>query len=407
MSSNNGQSPNSCYSLGSGTATGLDADGGLLRDQLRGILEIEQTYRLPAIPCRWGVDTVPGCIPLQEWRRKICQWAFRVIDHFRLDREVVSAGMNIFDRFLLLHKRPALFQVDDNDTCHCPSCKRNVDSRTYQLAAMTAIFLAVKLHLNHGSERRQFKLCTFVELSRGQFHAEDINAMEQLMLRTLQWKTYCPTPATIVSYLLTLIPAVESHTSSTLDAIPTTSLIRTTHYELVIHVLRELSRYLTELATCLGDCCVDFAPSRVAYAALLVSMDLLTHQALPASLREGFFENVRCVCAMDELNPREPIRQLRMILERALWPEMLWDDTELSDSAHPIALARQFGLLDLDRLSRGTHRRQMMEDESQQQGSPSASAPTSKTSQTPPGSPYRDRSVSLEESPVSTMAVTS
>ena len=143
-------------------------------------------------------------VPLEDWRRKICQWAFRVIDHFRLDREIVSTGMNLFDRFLLRHQST---ECDPAAACFCPSCKRSLDSPTYQLAAMTCVFLAVKLHSQNNSHHpatedsssscrggggrrshKQFKLNTFVELSRGQFRAQDICDMEATVLATLRWK---------------------------------------------------------------------------------------------------------------------------------------------------------------------------------------------------------------------------
>ena len=104
----------------------------LVEDQLVALLETEQSYRIRSVPCR--AEPGHSRVPLEEWRRKICQWAFRVIDHFRLDREVVSVGMNIFDRFLAIHD-PQEGLENSNDMqphCMCPSCKRSFDSRTYQ-----------------------------------------------------------------------------------------------------------------------------------------------------------------------------------------------------------------------------------------------------------------------------------
>jgi hypothetical protein len=362
-------------------------DSELVQDQLAALMETEQFYRVRAIPCKAQVGETTGRIPLEDWRRKICQWAFRVIDHFRLDREVVSVGMNIFDRFLVEHETPRRdeFGAYSPPRCCCPSCKRSVDSRTYQLAAMTAIFISVKANANNGAElpsgRKQFKLSTFVELSRGQFQIEDITLMERTVLDTIRWKVSPPTPVTFVSYLLTLMPGRELMPSAA-----------QTHYDLSIHVLRELSRYLTELSACLGESCSYHSPSRVAFAAILVSMDLLTPQALPLQVRDAFRQAVFQVCGMSSHHQYGPIPHLKSALERALWPEMLLDGTDhhSSDAGHPISIARHYGLLDLDRIYRA-----------QRQSTTFSSIPSA--GHTPPGSPKLDqgRSSALEVSPVS------
>jgi len=347
----------------------------LVRDQLVAMLSSEQVYRVSVIPC--SATDRSEAVPLDQWRRKICQWAFRVIDHFRLDRDVVTAGMNIFDRFLVAHV------ADDKAhtfACACPSCKRQVNSHTYQLAAMTSIFMAVKIHAENGSDnntrvhRRQFKLSTFVELSRGQFDESDIYQMEQKVLKTLEWRVNPPTPTFFVAYLLNLMPDRSSVAEDGRSL-----------YEVVIHVVRELSRYITELSTCLGESCSYHASSSVAFAAILTAMDLLTQEALPQSLRDGFRRQVFEVCGIGSHHSFGPIANLQSILQGALWPEMLLDDAnhQPSETGHPISVARHYGLLDLHRI---------MET-------------SSPANVTPPPSPGRlqrcPRRVSLEGSPIS------
>ena len=95
--------------------------------------------------------------------------------------------------------------------CSCPSCKPFVDSEFYQLAAMTCIYLAVKLHIDNGSDaeashRRSFKLHAFCELSRGLFAKEHVIHMEQTVLRALKWQVAnVPTPMTFVNYFLSAV----------------------------------------------------------------------------------------------------------------------------------------------------------------------------------------------------------
>jgi hypothetical protein len=319
-------------------------DSELLREQLLRLLETEQCYTVEHVPCKAVFLPEDDNVPLEEWRRKICQWSFRVIDHFRLDREVVTLGMNIFDRFLVAH--PSTCEEKSRSRlCSCPSCKRSVDSRTYQLAAMTSLYLAIKLHSAGTDEefnrRRRFKLCSFVELSRGQFDSQDLCAMERTILSTLNWKVNSPTPMTFVTYFLNLLMPER-------EAMP---LHARNNYDLVLHVLRELSRYLTELAVCLGSDCTSERQSHVGFAAIMVSMDLLTYQALSASIRDAFTHAVVSTSGWTakELDVCE---NLRSQLQQALWPEMLLDESEQADAGHPISLARDYGLLDIDQIYR-------------------------------------------------------
>lgn len=52
----------------------------LCTDQLHAMLETEHSYTFKPILCL-SRKRPPE---LGEWRRKICQWEFRVVDHFRL-----------------------------------------------------------------------------------------------------------------------------------------------------------------------------------------------------------------------------------------------------------------------------------------------------------------------------------
>lgn len=318
-------------------------DAELALDQLVTLLVVEQSYTVPHIPCLGSHDEADR-VPYGEWRRKICQWSFKVIDHFRLDREVVSCALNIFDRYLALKPKSVSF-----GSCPCPSCQRSVDSRSFQLTAMTSLYLAMKIYSDNSDEYsspyRKLRLSSFVELSRGQFTAEDITHMEQVILRELQWKVHPPTPMTSVSYLLRLMP-------------PTTYVPYGSQksYDLVLHVLHELARYLTELSVCLGNVSTVHTPSQVGYAAILVSMDLLTHAALPQSVKNAFNEAVVASSRSSGgtiLSPHdEAIRRLQERLRSSFWPEMLMDDCESAEMGHPISMARDFGLLDIGYISR-------------------------------------------------------
>jgi hypothetical protein len=334
-------SPVTCEAAHEPSYIRSQADVELVEDQLCVLLEKEIAYTVPYIPCRASIVD-PDRLPYDEWRRKICQWSFKVIDHFRLDREVVSCAMNIFDRYLA--HMPKSFAMD---TCACPACQRSVDSRTFQLTAMTSLYLAMKLNSDNGNNVascRKLRLTSFIELSRGQFSAGDICKMETTILKELRWQVHPTTPMTSVSYLLRLMP-------------PTTSIPWSARksYDLVLHVLHELARYLTELSVCLGSTCSAHTPSQIAYASIMVSMDLLTYRALPLQVRCYFNEAVASLSSRSGgtiLTPQdEIILYLQEKLRQSFWPEMLMDDCESSETGHPISLARDFGLLDISSLS--------------------------------------------------------
>lgn len=94
----------------------------------------------------------------EEWRSKICEWSYQVIDHFDYDREIVAVSLHYLDRYL---------------------CRRSVDKRTFQLVAMTCLYMACKLY----SPRHQpLSMDSLMQLSRGYFTEEHIEAMEGSIL---------------------------------------------------------------------------------------------------------------------------------------------------------------------------------------------------------------------------------
>ena len=324
-------SPSSVFAASHYDHPSLLSERSVVEDQLVAMLRLEQTYQVDRIPCRNHADAYDR--PHDDWRRKICEWSYRVVDHFHIDREVVSVTMNLFDRFLALHR------TNCTSACQCPSCQRSVDSRTFQLAAMTSLYLSIKVHGevvscseddSYMPRRMKMKLVSFVDLSRGQFSEEDLCAMERKILVTLGWKVNPTTSSVVISHLLQLMPFHGGK-----------------YHDLSLVVLHELSRYLSELSVCLPN--MDHLPSEVAYAAVLVSLDMLTSKALPWSVREDFCQAIMKVTGMSPFSRN--VRHLMGRLHECFWPEMLLDDCNV---VHPISMAREAGLLDLQQITRNT-----------------------------------------------------
>ena len=306
-------------------------DFDLSKEQLVTMFAKEEAYHIPLVPCK--ISDGNHWIG-EEWRRKIADWSFRVVDSFALDRSISSLSLHLLDLFVAKYN----FPVMDERPCSCLQCKRSFDSQTFQLASMACLFLAIKVSPECESDsevcrRQTIRIRRFVDFSRGMFSQEDILRMEAKVLRVLEWKVNPPTATSFLPYLLDLLPPTEFlHPQSQ------------AYYPLVKLVLREVSRYLCELSVSRGREVGDAYTSEVAYASILVAMKILTLEALPHSSREyfsnAFFQMSHCRLVM--------IEALKTMFMSMLWPEMLLQDgnAPMHETAHPISLAQYYGLLD-------------------------------------------------------------
>ena len=161
------------------------------------------------------------------WREKICEWCYQVVDHFDFNREVVSVAMNYLDRYL---------------------ATRTVNRRIFQLAAMTALYLAIKLF-----EPGKLKMSSLIDLSRGYFLAEHIVTMEDSMLQSLKWYVHPPTSFAFCRDFMRLVSG---------DIAPRAR-----------HDVNELARFMTELSVC-DYWFIAKKPSSIALAALINAIEL-------------------------------------------------------------------------------------------------------------------------------------
>lgn len=133
---------------------------------------------LSMTPWQNTVLTKKGGTSIDEYcREQICEWTYRVVDYFRIDREVVSVSLNYLDRFL----------------CTC-SCDRSM----FKLAATTTLYMAVKVV----HPQKLGDLGILSDLSRGEFEMKDVADMEEHILEGLRWKLHPPTSAHFVVALL-------------------------------------------------------------------------------------------------------------------------------------------------------------------------------------------------------------
>ena len=117
-------------------------------------------------------------------RAKIVQWTYSLVDYLKFDREVCAISINILDRFM--------------STPHADKAKTSRE--VYQLAAMTSLYTAVKIH-----QPEAIAPSTLAHISRGTYTAKQIEDMETEMLMALSWRVNPPTAQSFVRETLTLI----------------------------------------------------------------------------------------------------------------------------------------------------------------------------------------------------------
>ena len=128
--------------------------------------------------------------------------------------------------------------------------KRTVNDRSFQLVGLTALYLAVKLF----EHRKEFLSClVHPHVSRGQFTAEQVVAMEMELLECLEWYVHPPTPQTFYGDLMYFVYGDNAHR--------------------VDEIIYNVARFLTELAV--GDhWFVIKKPASIAMASIANALEL-------------------------------------------------------------------------------------------------------------------------------------
>ncbi len=225
----------------------------------------ETTYKCsdyldPDYQPQWCVSTssnASSSTMSESWRVKICEWTYNVIDYFNYDRELVFMCMNYLDRYVM--KRPLL------------------DTKTYQLAAVTSLFLVVKTFQPRSSDCL-LNVSSLVKLSQSTFDEESILAMELEMLAVLQWQLFPPTPYTFAKHLSKFLCFDEGYTQQS----------HRSRLE-----IRELTRFFTELSVC-DYFFITYNQSTVAMASLLTAINIFVEdrREISPEVRRTFQERI-------------------------------------------------------------------------------------------------------------------
>mmetsp|Transcript_7495 Transcript_7495/g.14648 ORF Transcript_7495/g.14648 Transcript_7495/m.14648 type:complete len:324 (+) Transcript_7495:156-1127(+) len=166
-----------------------------------------------------------------DCRIKMCEWCYQVVDFCKFRRETVGIGMSYLDRYLCTPKgRSAL-------------CNR----KEYQLAAMTALYIAIKLH-----EPLEMETSLLADLSRGCYTEMEFVRMEETMLQAIKWRVNGPTSLAFVAHFMAFLPS-------------------SVHPD-VAESMMEYARFQTELAIAEQDL-ISVRPSFVGLAALMNAVE--------------------------------------------------------------------------------------------------------------------------------------
>jgi hypothetical protein len=176
----------------SGATSNIDPDDAI--DFLHVMISKEQVYKCRDYLGRRGTkvqldmffELGEECAPLEiediidiTCREKMCEWTYRVCDHFHTNREIVALSFSFLDRFI--------------DRCSC-------DRTAFKLASITTLYMATKVF-----NSKQISISSLAELSRGEFEMSHLAEMERIILEALDWRLNPPTVQSFIGYLLTLL----------------------------------------------------------------------------------------------------------------------------------------------------------------------------------------------------------
>ena len=212
-----------------------------------------------------------------EWRRQIVEWMYILIKYCKLKHEASAAAVYYLDAAVM-----------------CDSSSLVKTPRDYQLCAMTALHLALKVY--DSPTVRVIKLSCLVKLGNGQFTEEDIIQKEYELVRALGWRINPPTANCFLQRYMELLPFLDGDNEcedgvdidlSDDDSVQTSANENDNENDIDIdqlspierrrrdrlRKLEEVASEFIEVATA-RDRFLSVPPSTIAYASMLSAMEL-------------------------------------------------------------------------------------------------------------------------------------
>lgn len=178
-----------------------------------------------------------------------CRRFYELVDHYNFDREVVGIALHYFDRYMAKRANALVREM-------------------YQLAAMSALFLAIKVHgmSEDGSAARNKALS---RLCYGHFEAEQVLATEQDILVALEWFVNPPSMHQVAMAFSKIHPL--RHVSPSNNS-----------------YVYEAARFQCELAVFIPDLLQKYKPSEIVFAAMLNAMEKVDPIVMTSQVSDQF-----------------------------------------------------------------------------------------------------------------------
>jgi len=189
------------------------------------------------------------------WREKVAEWSYNVIDRLGESRSIVYIAMNIMDRFLAFKCKSA------NADCF------NEES-LFELLAVTSLVLALKICSNSKSKAHYV-----VKLARSNVQLKDVIKMGKEIANCLSWKYQISAPARF------LRPIIDQALFMGEDD----------REKVLQHAC-----YLSEVAVC-ESYVIGIAPSTVALAAVVASMDVVNGIRVTDEQKRNFIDSLEFI----------------------------------------------------------------------------------------------------------------
>lgn len=229
-----------------------------------------------------------SCAPNLVWREKVSQWCYDVVDHIGESRDVVYLAMNVLDRYCVVRS----------------SSSRALHERDYEIAAMTALFLAVRV-----SGCATLELPQVMRMSRLGVRIHEILEIGTSMTESLSWDRRLLSPLVFARTLLDLLDVSAELKDSLLES----------------------ATYLVEVSVC-DAFFTGKHPFKVACAAVSNAIGVGTSTRVPPSQSNKFFRE------LTELHhSEEEVSQLQLRLHhiysqseenRNTSPHIIMDDSD-------------------------------------------------------------------------------
>jgi hypothetical protein len=198
----------------------------------------------------------------RECRVKMAEWCYQVTDFCQFKRETVAVSMSYLDRFLSTSRSSAREALQYK--------------KHYQLAAMTCLYIAIKL-----VEPLAMDTKLLSSISQGCYSEIEISDMEKEILTSLGWRMNGPTAHDFLSHILNVLPTTARDSCE--------SISRTLH---------DFSRFQVELAVSDYDLSIQ-KPSLVALAAILNSAEGVDGTLFRAQCRRQYLKYISNELGMD------------------------------------------------------------------------------------------------------------